>query len=427
MKLSIEQQRAYVQRIMLARMRILANNGFYGLLLMHMKFALDESLETAATDGERIFFNPAFMDELSDSELEFILIHEILHIVLQHVFRTGKRDNETFNIACDIVVNSNILLSSGMDIKSITLSKYGESMHLTPEGLEGFDFTAEEVYEKLIQKQRNRASGKGGNRGDSDPGSSSSRGNSKPGKSSSASSGEDHDAGNKQNKSLDDHSKWGQKDEASAAEWAARIQEAYDANIKSHGLLSGRMKRGISELLHPKTDWKTLLNDFVQEEIVDYSFSPPDRRFGDSPFFLPDFNEKDESIKNILFMIDTSGSMSTRDITEAYSEVKGAIDQFNGRLEGWLGFFDAEVVPPIPFADEKDLEIIKAYGGGGTSFKTIFSYIADNMADMEISSIIILTDGYAPFPDQTDAMGIPVLWMINNNSVEPPWGKVARI
>ena len=72
MKLSIEQQRAYVQRIMLARMRILANNGFYGLLLMHMKFALDESLETAATDGERIFFNPAFMDELSDRDKDIV-------------------------------------------------------------------------------------------------------------------------------------------------------------------------------------------------------------------------------------------------------------------------------------------------------------------------------------------------------------------
>ena len=42
-------------------------------------------------------------------------------------------------------------------------------------------------------------------------------------------------------------------------------------------------------------------------------------------------------------------------------------------------------------------------------------------------SIIILTDGYAPFPEEKAALGIPVLWLLNNEKVEPPWGKVARI
>ena len=43
------------------------------------------------------------------------------------------------------------------------------------------------------------------------------------------------------------------------------------------------------------------------------------------------------------------------------------------------------------------------------------------------SSIVILTDGEAPFPDESDAMDIPTLWIINNERVDPPWGKVARI
>ena len=42
-------------------------------------------------------------------------------------------------------------------------------------------------------------------------------------------------------------------------------------------------------------------------------------------------------------------------------------------------------------------------------------------------SIIILTDGYAPFPEEKEAMGIPVLWLLNHNEVKPPWGRVARI
>ena len=43
------------------------------------------------------------------------------------------------------------------------------------------------------------------------------------------------------------------------------------------------------------------------------------------------------------------------------------------------------------------------------------------------ASIIILTDGYAPFPREEESMGIPVLWLLNNKEVNPPWGKIARI
>ena len=132
MVLSDEKKRECARILLLSRMRVLLNNGFYGLLLMHMKMALDEECETAATDGERIYFSPSFMETISDSELDFVLMHEILHVALLHCMRKGERDNLIFNIACDIVVNSNILFANNMDKKSITLAEYGESMHTTP-------------------------------------------------------------------------------------------------------------------------------------------------------------------------------------------------------------------------------------------------------------------------------------------------------
>lgn len=126
-------------------------------------------------------------------------------------------------------------------------------------------------------------------------------------------------------------------------------------------------------------------------------------------------------------MIDTSGSMSDDMITAAYSEIKGAIDQFNGKLKGWLGFFDAAVIEPKPFSDEGEFRIIQPEGGGGTDFEVIFEYVNNHMQDKPPVSIIILTDGYAPFPDEKVTGGIPVLWLLNNEGVNPPWGKVARI
>lgn len=183
----------------------------------------------------------------------------------------------------------------------------------------------------------------------------------------------------------------------------------------------------LKRLRSPVLDWKTILYEFIQQQITDYSFLPPDRRFSDSDLFLPDFNLPEDSVKNILFMIDTSGSMSCEQITNVYSEVKGSVDQYDGNLKGWLGFFDAQVVAPIPFEDADELLSIKPAGGGGTSFHAVFEYVRDNMQNDLPACIIIMSDGIAEYPDESAALGIPVLWIIVNESSQPPWGKVIHL
>jgi len=407
-----------------------------------MGYAVSEEIATACTDGERIIFGADFLESLSDAELDFVMMHEILHVVLEHCARGEELEGERFNIACDIVVNSNILLENGLNLASITLKDYGESMHLTPSGEEGHKYTAEEVYKMLesppSQKKKEESGGGSGKESQGKNSGSSkqdNQGNASKQKNQGGSSAGKSRQGEGSGGSWDDHTLWGSKmeDDVPLTDlWRARVADAAEAiairdAVNGRGTLPLCAKRILEEMKKPKTDWRTVLNEFVEEEIVDYSFSPPDRRFDESPFFLPDFCEKDEKVKNILFMIDTSGSMSDEQITEAYSEIKGAIDQFGGRLSGWLGFFDAVVVPPEPFADEDEFSVIRPKGGGGTSFDVIFSYVEKEMADEEPVSIVILTDGYAPFPKESAARGIPVLWMINNDKVTPPWGKIARL
>ncbi|MBE6533988.1 MAG: hypothetical protein E7678_03340, partial [Ruminococcaceae bacterium] len=128
-----------IRRLQNARLSLMSKQPFYALLLMNMKFALDLTCDTAYTDGDRVAFNPDFMDDISDEELEFVLMHEVLHAALAHPFRhQSDYSTEEFDIACDIIVNSNILYSFGMDLSKITLKKYGESMHLMPNGEEGY-------------------------------------------------------------------------------------------------------------------------------------------------------------------------------------------------------------------------------------------------------------------------------------------------
>ena len=432
MALSEEKIRKYIQRLFLSRMRILCNHGFYGLLLMHMIYAVDEEVETACTDGKRITFGTDFLDSLSDAELDFVMMHEVLHVVLQHCLRGNNRDPENFNIACDIVVNSNILLENNMKSASITLSQYGESMHLTPNGKEGYEYTAEQVYE-MLPKQKKKPQAKSGSSGDGKSGNASDNQTNNSGVAKGRAKHQQAQIPENMASSWDDHSRWGmyEEDDAIRDVWVKRFEDAAESiSIRdpsnSRGLLPLFAKRILEELRKAQTDWRAILNDFIQEEVVDYSFSPPDRRFDESPFFLPDFNGKEDMVEDILFMIDTSGSMSDKMITAAYSEVKGAIDQFDGKLKGWLGFFDAAIIEPKPFSNEEEFRVIRPAGGGGTDFQIIFEYVQQHM-EKPPASIIILTDGFAPFPQEKLAMGIPVLWLLNNEQVEPPWGKVARI
>ena len=405
MELSSNKIKEYTKRLMLSKMRILCNNGFYGLLLMHMKYGLDAECGTAYTDGKVIRFDPKFLDELNDDELDFIMMHEILHVALKHCFRGRELEKELYNIACNIVVNSNILLSNNMDTRTITLRSDGEAMHLAPNGKEGYEYTAEEVY-NMLQKNLGMNNAK------------------------LQSNGKTKNTTN----IIDNHTKWQQieKNEELEELWISRLDEVSKTieirdSIINRETMPAFAQRRLKELKNAQTDWREILIDFLHEEVVDYSFMPPDRRFDDCPFFLPDFNDKDIKPENILFMIDTSASMKDDMVTAAYSEVKGAIEQFNGKLIGMLGFFDAVVIEPVPFENEEEFEMIKAIGGGGTNFQIIFNYVKEYMTDNLPVSIIILTDGYAPFPKESEAMGIPVIWLLNNEKVNPSWGKVARI
>lgn len=228
-------------------------------------------------------------------------------------------------------------------------------------------------------------------------------------------------------------------------EWKAKPNDKKDKNLKedeinkklheaykvSKDLKAGTIPKAIEAeilaLMDTKIDWRVLLNDFVQDEVCDYAFTPPDNRLQGSPFLLPSFSERDEKIKKVLFMVDVSGSMSDKQISECFNEINGSITQFNGKIEGFIGFFDFDVKDIQPFDQDTDVLSIKPYGRGGTNFYAVFDKIKDDMKDDLPSKIIILSDGYAPFPEEDIALGIPVLWIINNEEVNPPWGKVVRL
>lgn len=326
---------------------------------------------------------------------------------IHNQMRQGDYDSEQFNIACDIVVNSNILLSNNMNRNSIKLRKYGESMHIAPDGKEGYEYTAEQIYAMLPPMPKGKTP-----------------------KPSLGASWDDHTRWS--GSSEENNGGFGGENEYLREQWEKWLIDVCEVisirdSTKSFGGGPVLAQRILKQIRKGQIDWREILNNFVQEEITDYSFTPPDRRFDDSPFFLPDYNEKEESIGNIWFVIDTSGSISDDAIKAAYSEICSAIDQFNGKLSGILSFTESYVTDPVPFSSVDELMSIKPVGGGGNDFSDIFRYMKNHMLNELPSQIIIITDGYDSFPPEEAAMEIPVLWLLNNEEVNPPWGKIARI
>lgn len=386
------------RRLSEAKVRLLYRTPFYGSLVMRLRFALARC-QTAATDMRRVIFDPEFVDRITDRELDFILMHEVLHCALQHCVRGGGKNRYFFNIACDIVVNSNIMQTLGISDFSIE----GEHViHLTPSGEEGCKYAAEEVYDMLMTRYGALVKGVDGVLAQLE---------------------------NDYGVSIDQHDIWQTipLDDSLSDEWKQHLAEAVEAAKRASA--AGSIPSGPRDFLDELTresslDWKEILHDFIKivNDRHDFTFVPPDRRFSTGEFILPAFAEMPtEKTENLWFLIDSSGSISIEMLTDAFGEVKAAMNQFE-HLSGKLSFFDTHVTEPIAFESIEDLREIRPVGGGGTSFHSIFAYMKKHMEEQLPTAVIILTDGYAAYPPEEHALGVPVLWLISDNDKEAPWG-----
>lgn len=404
------ERRMLMDKLTAARTHIQVEYPFYGSLLMHVRFAFADC-QTAGTDTKRIIWDPAWLRKRTNEEVQFVLLHEVLHNALQHCQRSKGYNNLVFNIAADIVVNSNILET--MEEKEFLID--GEPvMHLTPGGEEGFQYSAEEIYDMLMDKY-------GGKDDRSDP----------------LQLHEILSAVYGQNiGQIDDHNFWlyipgreegaGDAGELERAKWKNYVAKA--AKDVSYGYGTPHAIRELLEInlnYRSKTNWRRILEDFIKlcADGYDYTFSPPDRRFQDLDFLLPSFHEtEEETIEKLWFLVDTSGSIDDQTLTEIYQEIQAALEQFT-HFSGMISCFDVDVTKPVEFDEVTGIRDMEFTGGGGTSFLGIFDYMREHMAQELPGGIVILTDGFAEYPDKKVAMGVPVLWVIVGSEKEVPWGK----
>lgn len=207
------------------------------------------------------------------------------------------------------------------------------------------------------------------------------------------------------------------------------ILQAAEQFRKRDGQRQGRLPLPILNALESlsRIDWRTLLHEFLDFEIDDYSFLPPDRRFADADFFLPDFNGVSERMEGVAVLIDVSGSIGDEELSEFFQELLAIINSFRGKVEFYAGLFDVELSGLSKITAMRDIKKIKGQGRGETSLEKPLIQLFGQLKDVDLKAIVVLTDGYLDFLSPKEFHSLPVLWVINNNEITPSHGRIARM
>ena len=132
-----------LDKIIVARVGLLLRHPFFGNMATRLKIQeCDEWCPTAATDGRHLYYNTEFFHKLSTKEIEFVIGHEILHCVFNHLQRNENRNRMLYNIAADYLVN-NTLVRDGIGEKPKDIQIFQDHKY------DGW--SSEEVYDELFK------------------------------------------------------------------------------------------------------------------------------------------------------------------------------------------------------------------------------------------------------------------------------------
>lgn len=393
---------------------LIISNPFFATIILQRNIIIDDTCNTAWTDGDTIAFSSKFIEENDLDILKFTLCHEVLHITNLHHCRMKNKDSKIWNEACDYAINL-LLRESGFKLWPDCLI---EDCYK--------NMAAEDIYRVLTKNQNpnqnnnnqnnKQNSGNKGQNNNSQNNSSNNQSNNQQGSQSGNNS--------KGQKSFGEVRPCAKGKEAEKEE-EAKIQSKQAERIaKQQGKLPAFIERMFKNL-PSNTDWREALAQF--SSVVsnnDYSWNKVNTRYSHTGFIFPGLYSKE--VGNIIVACDTSGSISEREISVMVSELFSILENLEAvnkdSLEIPVIYCDS-IVQKVEHLTSSDKPSPK--GGGGTDFRPPFDYIEKNLNTP--AAIVYITDGECDsFPENP---GYPVLWALfkNNPSFQPPFGDVVYI
>ena len=371
-----------------ASKELMLKEPFYGLFLIGLNKLWSKRVPTAGVCKHNINFqlmiNDEFWEGLSPEHHIGLLKHELLHIAFFHLtIHNDFPDKNLANIAMDLEINQYIdaqyLPDGGCTIDNemfapMNLPKKAgcrEYYNLLQQQKDNGDGTSE--FEKMMKAMEEGQPTYGGGQ------------------------------------PVPDHSTWDDFKDLSEAEQKLiqkqvehQLKEIADQVTKSRGHVPGELK-GLLDKLNssepPKFDWKSYLRRFTggsQKVFTKKLRRKFNKRFEDNPGL------KIKHRKHILVAVDTSGSVSDKEVQEFFHE----IDHINKTgAEITIVHCDSRIQYIGKYKAGDKIEI---HGRGGTAFDPVLELYNENQD--KYTCLVYLTDG------ECDCSVKPVgklLWVIS--------------
>ncbi len=426
------------EKMVKARVQLQKDKPFWSFLCMSLTFIEDkETTETAAVDMYgNLYYNPDFIDSLSDEEIKGVLAHEVMHCALEHLQRGKGKNHQLFNISSDTVINA-ILKEDGLTIPKNAINPHNNEITLFGITIKKItDKSSEEIYDKLwrklgkeykkAMKAIQKAIAESGIEGFDKHiyGEGDGKGKGKEQKCDACGgTGKDKDG-----EPCKDCQGSG-KNKKNMPDWKKKLVDACSF-ARQRGTLPAGMERIVGKLLETHIDWKGLLYKYITSQIpIDYTWARPSKRSHSLGYYLPSVEK--EKI-DVMAWVDTSGSIGQQELVEFISEIASIVGSFKN-VDLTVGDCDCRVNGVYELKNANKEEVIAKVGknlrgGGGTSHKPVFNWI--NKHKPSTKFVICFTDGYTDFPPKSQ-VSVPVLWVVAGhwraNQKDFPFGKVISL
>lgn len=381
------------------QLAVLSKFPTLGATMSTIKFA-ERDIATACTDGKTIYYNQDFLENLSFNERVFLLSHEILHIAFGHLARKEGKDNFTWNLATDAVINQ-ILKNENLPLLEGAVDM--------PDAL---GKSADEIYDKLINEQGNK-------KGKNDLAQSQhSQWNNYKIVSNEPINVKNKGKNQKSNENLPNfppniEEKTFLKENSQAKEDLAKN---FQKNIFHKISKTNMSKLFLDDIgqTKQKINWKKQLKSELKEKDV-WLYN----RACEENDFQPvvgEFQNDDKYITEVL--LDTSGSINESMLKEFLRQLKDLVK--DSKL--MVGCFDTKFYGFKEVKSSNDIDNFQIIGRGGTDFNLALDSFSKNRE----CNKVIFTDGKSEVNSNAKNRKMDVIWVLmnNNKAFKPCCGKV---
>lgn len=346
------------------------------------------------TAGLTLIYDPEYVANQDVRILATDLAHEVMHVQLRHFQRAKSfTDKRRWNYAADLAINHGLRSVTSLHKHVGDVLWRMDDTFLLPEqfGLEGGLTT--EVYYALLGDKKLKDPGPGGVGGGNCGGVAGNPGNAE------FEAEVDKKVGRSQN------------DVDRIRKSTAKAMQSSEA--KRGGYAAGVWEEAITMAeADYRVPWASMLEHVVAFQTqriamgeTHRSMARPSKRGSARGTIIPGIVGFPP---NVMFCLDTSGSMSSSELGAALRVCCDVLEQ-TGIDTALLVQVDAKVQSHAEVSTE-DLRRVAVKGRGGTSFKPAFTYIGDLPEDERPDLVVYLTDGYGDNPTIPD--GVEVVWVV---------------